>query len=201
MIRGTLIITPEYPPKVLGQTASRACGLAKRLRDEGLLVSVLVHDDVLVGNFVEDGIRVVRTSSPIRTYYSVLTVEMFLTTQLIREGKRLIEGELVDLIVSFEWMSLASACALKTGLGIPLASVMQSTEPQRSAWRKDPLSITIENFEKTLLAEADLVLPYSLQTMDTIVGYYGIDEKRVALYDLEADYSVKAILSLMDKSG
>jgi hypothetical protein len=201
MIRGVLIITPEYPPKVLGQTAPRAHGLAKRLRDEGLLVSVLVHDDVLVGSFIEDGIRVVRTSSPIRTYYSVLTVEMFLTTQFIREGKKLVRGELVDLVVSFEWMSLASACALKVGLGIPLVSVIQSTEPQRSAWRKDPLSITIENFERVLLAEADLVLPWSAQTKDIVEGYYGVDRNKVALYDLQADYAVKAILSLMDKGG
>jgi hypothetical protein len=201
MIRGVLIITPEYPPKVLGQTSLRARELAGRMRDEGLLVSALVHDDVLVGNFIEDSIRVVRISNPIRTYYSVLTVEMFLTTQFIREGKRLIEGEMVDLIVSFEWLTLASACALKMGFGVPLVSIVQSTEPQRSAWRRDPLSITIENFEKSLLAKADLVVPYSTQTMNVLSDYYRVDQRKIASFDLHSEYAIKALLSLVDRGG
>jgi hypothetical protein len=201
MIRGVLIVTPEYPPKILGQTSLRAQELARRLRDEGLLVSVLVHDDVLVGNFIEDSIRVVRISNPIRTYYSVLTVEMFLTTQFIREGKKLIGGEMVDLIVSFEWLTLASACALKMGFRVPLVSIVQSTEPQRSAWRRDPLSITIESFEKLLLAKADLVVPYSTQTMNVLSDYYRVDQKKIALFDLRSEYAAKALLSLMDRGG
>jgi len=201
MIRGALIITPEYPPKVLGQTSLRAQELAKRLRDEGLLVSALVHDDVLVGNYIEDSIRVVRISNPVRTYYSVLTVEMFLTTQFIREGKKLIEGEMVDLIVSFEWLTLASACALNMGLHIPLVGIVQSTEPQRSAWRRDPLSITIENFEKSLLSKVDLVVPYSTQTMNVLSDYYHVDQKKIAHFDLQSEYATKALLSLVDKGG
>jgi hypothetical protein len=201
MIRGVLIVTPEYPPKILGQTSLRAQELARRLRDEGLLVTALVHDDVLVGNFIEDSIRVVRISNPIRTYYSVLTVEMFLTTQFIREGKKLIEGEMVDLIVSFEWLTLASACALKMGFGLPLVSIVQSTEPQRSAWRRDPLSITIENFEKSLLVKADLVVPYSTQTMNVLSDYYRVDQKKIAAFDLHSEYAMKALLSLLDRGG
>jgi len=199
MIRGVLIITPEYPPKVFGQTALRASELAKGFREQGLLVSVLAHDDLLVGDFFEDGIRVVRTSSPIRTYYSILTVEMFLTTQFVREGKRLIKGELVDLIVSFEWLTLASARALKARFGIPLVSVIQTVEPQRSAWRKDPLSITIENFERSLLAMSDIILAPAPQTVGVLTGYYGIDEKKISNFDLSSDYTVRAVLSLIDK--
>jgi len=199
MIKGALVITPEYPPKVLGQTASKARELAKGLRDEGLIVSVLAHDDVLVGDFIEESMRIVRISNPIRTYYSILTVEMFLTTQFIREAMRLIKGEMVGLVVSFEWLTLAAACALKMRFRLPLISVVQSTEPQRSAWRKDPLSITIENFERTLLAKSDLVLPHSRQTFDILKGYYGIDGDKIALFDMQSDYWTKAVLSLVDR--
>ena len=173
--------------------------LATGLRDLGVLTSVIVHDDVLVGTSVENGIRIARVSSPIRTFYSILTLETFVNTQFVREGEFIVVNELVDVIFSFEWSTLLSAVSLKSIHRLPLVSIVQTLEPQRTSWRKDPLSITIENFERTYLRKADLVVTNSEKTYRQLRDNYQIEEFRTFVADLGAGYWILAILSLLEE--
>jgi len=199
LFRGALIITPEYPPRSRELTASKALNLAVNLRDLGVLTSVIVHDDMFVGTSIENGVRVARVGSPIRTFYSILTLETFANTQFIREGEFIITNELVDVIFSFEWSTLLAAISLKSLHQLPLVSVIQSVEPQRTSWKKDPLSITIENFERTYLGRADLVVTDSTQTYYQIRDNYRLDETRTFVVDLQSVYWVMAVLSLLEE--
>ncbi len=197
MPRGALIVTPEFPPKAVGKTASRANRLARILRDLGMLTSVVVHDEMLVGTFVENGLRIARVRNPIRTFYSILTTETFVSTQFVKEGEFIVSNELVDVIFSFEWSTLLSAISLKTVHHLPLVSVMQTLEPFRTSWGKDPLSITIENFEKTFLRKSDLTVTGSKETYDYLIEKYRLDPSKTLAVDLDADYWPLVALSLV----
>lgn len=197
MPRGALIVTPEFPPKAVGKTASRASRLATILRDLGVLTSIVTHDEMLVGTFIENGLRIARVRNPIRTFYSILTMETFVNTQFVKEGEFIVSKELVDVIFSFEWSTLLCAISLKAVHHLPLISVMQTLEPFRTSWGKDPLSMTIENFERTFLRKSDLIVTGSKESYGCLIEKYRLDPLRTLAVDLDADYWPLAALSLV----
>ncbi|MCI4438911.1 glycosyltransferase [archaeon] len=198
-MRSVLIISEEYPPKEIGKTASIVKFFSNELLKRGFLVSVLTHDEFNVGTSVENSIRVTRVSSPVRTFYSIFALETYLTTQYIREGVNIILGEKVDLIISFEWMGFLSAYMLSSKFSIPWVAVIQTSEKERSKDSFDLLSISIASIEKGLLKKASMILTNSLKTYETLINEYSIDSRKIVVVNLEAEYCVPFLLSMIIK--
>jgi hypothetical protein len=198
-MRSVLIISEEYPPKEIGKTASIVKFFSNELLKRGFLVSVLTHDEFNVGTIVENSIRVTRVSSPVRTFYSIFALETYLTTQYIREGVNIILGEKVDLIISFEWMGFLSAYMLSSKFSIPWVAVIQTSEKERSKDSFDLLSISIASIEKGLLKKASMILTNSLKTYETLINEYSIDSRKIVVVNLEAEYCVPFLLSMIIK--
>ncbi|NHV06909.1 MAG: glycosyltransferase family 4 protein [Thaumarchaeota archaeon] len=198
-MRSVLIISEEYPPKEIGKTASIVKFFSDELLKRGFLVSVLTHDEFNVGTSVENSIRVTRVSSPVRTFYSIFALETYLTTQYIREGVNIILGEKADLIISFEWMGFLSAYMLSSKFSIPWVAVIQTSEKERSKDSFDLLSISIASIEKGLLKKASMILTNSLKTYETLINEYSIDSRKIVVVNLEAEYCVPFLLSMIIK--
>lgn len=196
-MKSVLIISEEYPPKEIGKTSSIAKFFSSELLKRGFLVSVLTHDEFSVRTSVENSIRVTRVRSPVRTFYSIFALETYLTTQYVREGVNIILGEKVDLIISFEWISFLSAYMLSSAFSIPWVAIIQTSEKERSKNSFDLLSISISNIEKDLLKKANMILTNNLRTYETLINDYSIDSRRISILDLEAEYCIPFLLSMI----
>lgn len=201
-MRSVLIISGGYPPNEIGKTSIIAKFFSNEFLRRGFLVNVLTHDEFNFGTSIESSIRVTRIRSPIRTFYSIFSLETYLTTQYIREGVNIILGENVDLIISFEWMTFLSAYMLSSKFSIPWVAVIQTSEKERSGNTFDLLSISIANIERDLLKKAKMILTNNLKTFETLVNDYSIERKKIMVVDLKASYCISFLVSmLMEHEG
>jgi hypothetical protein len=196
-----LVLTPEYPPRVIGDVAVHAHAVAKGMADEGVLTSVITFDDWRPGEAVEEGVRVCRVTAPIRTFYSILTWSPLTTPEFVRAASKVIRGEGVDLVLSLEWLTGLSAMTLKAIYHLPLISVFHSTEAQRTQSRESPLSKGIAYLERGIAEAADLLIATDEAVARMLVVGYAIPRGKVEVIGLGDKGDVGRLLRIQPKTA
>jgi len=171
----------------MGDVSTNAHLVSKGMADEGILTSVVTFDDWRPGETVEEGIRVSRISSPIRTFYSILTWAPLVTPEFVRASSNIIRGEGVDLVLSFEWLTGLSATTISTIHDLPLVCVFHSVESQRNPFRNSPISQGISYLEREIANAADFVAATNDDTEKILRDEYGVSAGRIGVTGLGKD--------------
>jgi len=188
-LKKILVLTPEYPPRMLGDVSINAHSVSRRLARDGILTSVVTFDDWRPGETVEEGIRVSRIASPIRTFYSILTWTPLITPEFVRASSKIIRGEGIDLVLSFEWTTGISAMTIRTIHDLPLVCTYHSVECQRNPFRDSPISQGISYLEREVANAAELVAATNEDTAKLLRDEYGISAAKIAVTRLDEDIS------------
>lgn len=177
-----VILTWEYPPRIVGDIAHRVKRLAQGLSKGELDVHVITFHDHLTGLYQEsDGVKVWRVSNPVKTHINVLTWDLTLMTEFVRVASDVyysVHGE-VDLIDAHEWLCITAAVSLKKAFDIPFIYTIYSLEDHRASDVRAPLSVAIKNLEWLGMYEAERVVVDSHWMKGETSRVHGVPPEKV----------------------
>ena len=159
-----VIITGEYPPRIIGNIAFYVERLASSLEKGGFDVFVVTFHDHLRG--VEkrrDGVKVYRVGNPVDPHLNILTWDLTLAAELERAVSDIyysVRGE-IDLIDAHEWLSVVPSMIMKKAFKIPFIYTLHSLEEHRSYFSNSPLNLAIKNLERLGSRESSRLLVQS----------------------------------------
>lgn len=176
-----VVLTWEYPPRVVGEMAHYAQFLCRELVKRGLEVHVVTYNEDLKGVEKEaSGVVVHRVGNPVPTHLNVLTWVLTLSTEFERVCAD-IHYDLgsVDLVDCYEWLSVPAATSLSKALHIPYVMTIDSLEEQRSSYPDNPLSLAIRHFERLGTQSSSLVIVKSKTMKEEVQRLHGLPKGKV----------------------
>ena len=195
-----IILTWEFPPRIVGQLSYYVNSLAIELVKRGIDTYVVTYDDHLSGYHEgKDGVKAFRLSNPVKAQLNVLTWSLTLNQEFERVVSDIYYSvnRRVDFIDVHDWHCIPAAASLKSGLNIPFFFSVDSLEDHRSHGANAPLNLSIKSIERlgahesaritvksdwmkqqvnqiyaAPLENIDVVSPYSSSWIDEILESY-----------------------------
>mgnify|MGYP001773830021 CR=1 FL=1 len=179
-----LILSWEYPPRVVGEMAWYVRELAKGLKERGLEVYALTYADADERMDIDEGVIVRRVKPPITVTTNVVVWSLIFTARLQAEAAELIYNlRSFDVVDAHEWITVDAALALKDRFNIPFVYTIHSLEKHRSASSTTPLNIAIESIEELGCKEADYIIVNSEWMKNEVANKIGgLAEKIKVVY-------------------
>ena len=198
-----LILTWEFPPKIVGDLAQYVSRVATQLVRKNVDVYVVTHNDTRTGiDQRRDGLKVFRVANPVKTHISVLTWDLTLAPEFERASSDFVysTARTVSLIDAHEWLCVAPAIALKKAFNIPFIYSVHSIEDQRSHGAISPFNLAISNVERLGCAEADGVLVKSTEMRDELKIRYGVSLNKIDVVQPSSNTWIDDIIKVYEKA-
>lgn len=155
-----LMLTWEYPPRVVGGIARVVHDLSKRLIKDGHDVTVVTYKEGNVPYFEDDkGVKVYRVDNYMINPNNFIDWIMQLNFNLVSKANEIIakEGKF-DVIHAHDWLVAYAAKSLKNSYDIPIVATIHATEAGRNAGIHDETQRYINDTEWMLTYEANEVI-------------------------------------------
>ncbi|BAS27135.1 glycosyl transferase family 1 [Limnochorda pilosa] len=149
-----LMLSWEYPPRVVGGLARAVAGLSRALAAGGVEVRVLTLGEAGSPFREEDGgVEVIRLRNGFPPAPDLVTAVAHFNFDALQEAIAL-SGRGFDLIHAHDWLVAYAARTLKHGFRVPLVATLHATEHGRNRGIHTPLQRYIHDMEWTLTYEA-----------------------------------------------
>jgi glycosyltransferase involved in cell wall biosynthesis len=178
-----IILSWEYPPRVVGKLSEYIKALATQLASNKVDVNIVTYD-VSAGQTVEaTGVKTVRVTNPVQTHIGVLTWILTLNQEIERAATDIYydAAKQIDVIDAFDWHFIPSAVTLKNGLGIPFVYSVESLEDHRSNFANMPYNMAIKSLEWLGFYEASLVSVKSDWMRNEIIRIYKVPKQKITV--------------------
>ena len=180
-----ILLTWEFPPRIIGQISRDAEEAATELAKRGHRVDVVTFHDHLVGMEQRaEGLRVHRVSNPVRSQVNIVTWGLALNTELQRVAADVIletQSE-TKLVHAFEWLCVPAAIQLKKALRVPYLLSVYSLESERSPGGE--LSGAISYFERIGCEEASKIIVKSKTRAELLQKLYSVPQENIKVLDV-----------------
>ncbi len=200
----TIILSWEYPPRVVGQLSGYVKELAIMLACKEVDVNVITYDDIATGQTVEPtGIKTLRVTNPVKNHIGVLTWVLTLNQEVERAAANVYydNNREIDLIDVFDWHFIPAAVTLKNGLGIPFIYSVESLEDHRSPTANSSYNMAIRSIEWLGFYEAKIVCVKSQWMKDEIIRIYKVPPEKITVISASSDTWKSDMLALYDSVG
>jgi len=197
-----IMLTWEYPPRVVGKLAEYVKSLSTLLATKNVEVSVVTFDDAATGFTKEaSGVKTARVSNPVKTHIGVLTWVLTLNQEVERAAANLYyeAHKQIDLIDVFDWHFVPAAVTLKNGLGIPFVYSVESLEDHRSQALNTPYNMAIKSIEWLGFYEAQKVSVKSDWMRDEVTRIYKVPKEKISIVPTDSTAGVKEILEVYNE--
>ena len=177
-----IILTWEFPPRIVGQLAYYVNTLATELVKKNVDVYVVTYNNSWVGfHQGTDGIKAYRISDTVRPQINVLTWMLSLNQEAERVASDIYYSAKheVNLIDVHDWHFLPAAVTLKKAFGVPFVFSVESIEPHRSKNMNGPLNVSITSIESLGVTEALNIVVKSEWMSQELKRYYDAPESKV----------------------
>jgi glycogen synthase len=167
-----LMLSWEYPPRLVGGLGRHVHRLSRALVDEGHEVTVISreHPDSPPDDF-KDGVRVVRVGDypPIITFDDLVPWVLQLNLAVQEQATRVaLQGDF-DVVHAHDWLVAYAAAAVKNTFGLPLVGTIHATEFGRHQGHlPGPMNKLIHQVEWWLTYEARRVITCSRYMADQV---------------------------------
>ena len=171
-----LMLTWEYPPRIVGGIARVVHDLSKRLIKDGHDVTVVTYREGELPYYENDkGVEVYRVDNYMITPNNFIDWIMQLNFNLVAKASELIakEGNF-DVIHAHDWLVANAAKTLKHAYNIPLISTIHATESGRNSGIHDETQRYINDTEWMLTYESTEVIVNSNFMKGHIQGLFGL---------------------------
>ena len=133
-----LMLTWEYPPRIVGGIARVVHDLSHRLIKDGHEVTVVTYKDANIPNLTDfendKGVKVYRVDNYMITPNNFTDWIMQLNFNLISKATEIINKESkFDVIHAHDWLVTYAAKTLKQSFNIPLVATIHATEAGRNS--------------------------------------------------------------------
>lgn len=153
--RRLLMLSWEYPPRIIGGLARVVWALSTELARLGWEVHVVTadHPGTLEHSF-EDGVHVHRVKTQTDTTPDFLTWVNRLNFGLLQYAIRLHHKNPFSIVHAHDWMVTDAAWVMKSGFGVPIVSTIHATEAGRMHGIHSDLQRYIHQMEWRLTFES-----------------------------------------------
>ena len=171
-----LMLTWEYPPRIVGGIARVVHDLSKRLIKDGHEVTVVTYKDGDVPYYENDkGVEVYRVDNYMIHPNNFIDWIMQLNFNMISKASEVInKNGKFDVIHAHDWLVANAAKALKNSYNIPLVSTIHATESGRNSGIHDETQRYINDTEWLLTYESSEVIVNSNYMKGHVQGLFGL---------------------------
>ena len=176
-----LMLTWEYPPRIVGGIARVVHDLSKRLIKDGHEVTVITYKDGEVPEFENDrGVKVYRVDNYMIHPNNFIDWIMQMNFNMIAKVNELIaNGEKFDTIHAHDWLVAYAAKTLKNSYNIPLVSTIHATEAGRNSGIHDEVQRYINDTEWLLTYESSEVIVNSNYMKNELQRLFGLPFEKI----------------------
>ena len=171
-----LMLTWEYPPRIVGGIARVVHDLSKRLIKDGHEVTVVTYKDGDVPYYENDkGVEVYRVDNYMIHPNNFIDWILQLNFNMIAKATEIINKEgKFDVIHAHDWLVGNVAKVLKNAFDIPLVSTIHATEAGRNSGIHDETQRYINDTEWLLTYESTEVIVNSNYMKGHVQGLFGL---------------------------
>ena len=172
-----LMLTWEYPPRIVGGIARVVHDLSKRLIKDGHEVSVVTYrDSADVPEYENDkGVNVYRVDNYMIHPNNFIDWIMQLNFNMLSKATEIINKEGgFDVIHAHDWLVTYAAKSLKNAYDIPIVATIHATEAGRNSGIHDETQRYINDTEWLLTYEATEVIVNSNYMKNEIQRLFGL---------------------------
>ena len=171
-----LMLTWEYPPRIVGGIARVVHDLSKRLIKDGHEVTVVTYKDGDTPFYENDkGVEVYRVENYMIQPNNFIDWIMQLNFNMIAKATEIIQKQgKFDVIHAHDWLVGNAAKVLKNSFDIPVVATMHATEAGRNSGIHDDTQRYINDTEWLLTYEATEVIVNSNYMKGHVQGLFGL---------------------------
>ena len=172
-----LMLTWEYPPRIVGGIARVVHDLSKRLIKDGHAVTVVTYrDNADVPEYENDkGVNVYRVDNYMIHPNNFIDWIMQLNFNMLSKATEIINKEGgFDVIHAHDWLVTYAAKSLKNAYDIPIVATIHATEAGRNSGIHDETQRYINDTEWLLTYEATEVIVNSNYMKNEIQRLFGL---------------------------
>ena len=177
-----LMLTWEYPPRIVGGIARVVHDLSKRLIKDGHEVTVVTYrDNADVPEYENDkGVNVYRVDNYMIHPNNFIDWILQLNFNLVSKATEIINKEGgFDVIHAHDWLVANAAKALKNAYGIPVVATIHATEAGRNSGIHDDTQRYINDTEWMLTYEASEVIVNSNYMKNELQRLFGLPYEKI----------------------
>jgi len=192
-----IILSWEYPPRIVGQLADYVRELAVQLVKNKVKTYVVTYHDFWTGEYDElEGVKTYRVTNPVRTHIGVLTWVLTLNQEIERAAANIYYNteKQIDLIDAHDWHFIPAAVTLKKALNLPFIFSIESLEEHRSHGANSPFNMAIKSIEWLGMYEAEKLIVKSEWMRDETYRLYNVPLEKVKVIPSKSVNWVKNVL-------
>lgn len=178
-----LMLTWEYPPRVVGGIARVVHDLSHRLIKDGHEVTVVTYKEGNVEDFEDDnGVKVYRVNNYMINPNNFIDWIMQLNFNMIAKATEVINKEGgFDVIHAHDWLVTYAAKSLKQSFNLPMVATIHATEAGRNSGIHDDTQRYINDTEWLLTYEATEVIVNSNYMKGHVQGLFGLPFDKISV--------------------
>ena len=176
-----LMLTWEYPPRVVGGIAKVVYDLSRTLIKDGHDVTVVTYKEGDVPYFEDDkGVKVYRVDNYMINPNNFIDWIMQLNFNLVAKANEIIaEQGKFDVIHAHDWLVAYAAKTLKNSYHIPIVSTIHATEAGRNSGIHDEQQRYINDTEWMLTYESSEVIVNSNYMKGELQRLFGLPYEKI----------------------
>jgi len=179
-----IILSWEYPPRMVGQLAGYVKKLAVQLVKNKVEVYVVTYHDFLTGGHDNsDGVKTILVTNPVHTHIGVLTWVLTLNQEVERVAANVYYdvGKQVELIDIYDWHFIPAAVTLKKAMNMPFIYSVESLEEHRSHGANSPFNMAIKSIEWLGMHETKRLIVKSEWMRDEVIRLYKVPAEKITI--------------------
>ena len=176
-----LMLTWEYPPRIVGGIARVVNDLSKRLIKDGHDVYVVTYREGNAPYYENDkGVNVYRVDNYMINPNNFIDWIMQLNFNMVAKVNELMaKGEKFDVIHAHDWLVAYAAKTLKNSYDLPLVSTIHATEAGRNGGIHDEVQRYINDTEWMLTYESSEVIVNSKFMKNDLQRLFGLPYEKI----------------------
>lgn len=176
-----LMLSWEYPPRVVGGISRVVHDLSHKLVKDGQDVTVVTYRDGDVPYFEDDdGVKVHRVDNFMISPNNFIDWVMQLNFNMVAKAGEIISKEgKFDVIHAHDWLAAYAAKTLKTSFDIPMVCTIHATEAGRNSGIRTDMQKYINDTEWLLTYEASEVIVNSNYMKSEIQRLFGLPFEKI----------------------
>lgn len=176
-----LMLTWEYPPRVVGGISRVVHDLSRTLLKDGHEVTVITYKEGSAADFEDDkGVKVYRVGNYMINPNNFIDWIMQMNFNLVAKANEIIaNGEKFDVIHAHDWLVAYAAKTLKDSYNIPIVATIHATEAGRNSGIHDETQRYINDTEWMLTYEASEVIVNSNYMKNELQRLFGLPYDKI----------------------
>ena len=176
-----LMLTWEYPPRIVGGIARVVHDLSKRLIKDGHEVTVVTYKEGNVEDYENDkGVNVYRVNNYMINPNNFIDWIMQMNFNMLAKATEIINKEgPFDVIHAHDWLVAYAAKSLKDAFHIPIVATIHATEAGRNSGIHDEVQRYINDTEWLLTYEATEVIVNSNYMKNELQRLFGLPFEKI----------------------